>query len=248
VVVELSGAEFGEGQVLSVHGEQLRVQILGRDESSLVPVGDVYVLPPAGQRHLPNDLAICGSESGIWVACRIVGEVDGRLRVVTSAERELVLEKNRVLDPSPVTELNLRRHFELLRAKQEFVDAARRAGLPRIPAGFQPKVGERVVAPRRGDWYGARVKEVSEEGISVEWQGRGEVEVIPPSVVAPEPPYVGTPFVAGQFALQRPETPGARWRPVVVRAVGQEGIKVADITGAKQTVSASDLVPLGREP
>lgn len=254
VVVEQTAAVFFEARVVAAEGGRLRVQAADGDETTTVSASDVYRLVPAataegGERTAlqPSAYAICRSAPQRWVACRVERATDALVTAVTDAGERLELTRDAVLAPSPVTELNLRRHFERTRERREFAEARARAGEPRAPADYRPLPRERVLARAEQGWYTAYVREVGDDGVSVTWQSDRAVSVVSTEAVVPEPPYPAE-FRRGDFVLVRPPTPALPWEAVLVRAVGQDELRVVDIEGRQRSVSAREVVPLAGKP
>jgi hypothetical protein len=246
VVVEQTAAEFFEGRVVAVDSEKLRVQAPGKPRSLMVESSDAYPLPPAKHRFEAGQFAVCRAGRLRWVGCRVQA-VQGQAISVQDVEgRPLRLSPAEVLAPSPVTELNLRRHFERIRTRAAFARAVERAGAPRAPKGWRAAPRERVLAQRDSSWYSARIHEIEKSGLRVRWDADQQISEVSAESVVPQPPYVGE-LGRGDFALM--ELPGGLqpWQPVQVRAVIGADLKVVDIDGEMHSVSRRDVVPLRGE-
>jgi hypothetical protein len=250
VVVEQTAAVFFEGRVLSVDGQRLRVQSAGDKSSVAVAASDVYRLPAPGanggklERPLPGEFAICRDVPQSWRPCRIESVGETSVRAAGPAGERFEVPNDGVLEPSPVTALNLRRHFERTRERLAFDEARARAGEPRPPAEFRPSLKERVLARGEGGWYSAYVREFEDDTVLVTWQSDRGVSAVPKDSVVPEPPYASE-IRRGDFVLMRPLTPALPWPAALVRAVANGELRTVDADGRQHTVSIREVVPLG---
>jgi len=243
VVVEQTAAEFFEGRVLGVDGTMLRVETLEGDSKS-VAKSDVYRLPAAGRKLGAGELAVCSPSPAKWVACRVESVKGQGLLAKDLDGHPLSLDAARVLAPTPVTLLNLERRFARARERANFADAVLRAGAPRAPRSWRPSGKERVVARQDGSWFSARVREVEDDGVSVEWSSDGRVSRIAASDLVPEPPW-GLAPERGTLALVRPDEPTHAWKPVRIVSAGPDYV-VENAGGERHNAALRDLVPLGQ--
>lgn len=244
VVVESAAAEFFQGRVLSVSGETLKVQSAEEGEPVVVSRSDAYrVAMPAASSISPGE-AVCNDAPNKWHGCLVV-KVDGGSSIVRLASGAVVrLERARVLSPTAVTALNVRRLFERLDASRQFADSARRAGEPESPRGWTPERREPVLARRGDDWFSAHVESLqSDGGVVVRWEGEEHPEAVTGSSVVPIPPFART-FAKGEFVLIAPPSKGERWRRVRIEAVGADEAIVVDDTAERIRISVRELVPL----
>ncbi len=244
VVAEQAGAEFFEGRVLAADGDHLRVQAVGGNDSLNVLASDVYRLPQAEREISPNQLAICGGDAD-WVPCRVTAVSSTTLRASNSLGVAFDVARDHVLVPSPLTELNLRRHFARSEAQLAFTHSAERAGEPRPEPGWRVGLHERVLVKRGPDWFTGYVRELSDEGAEVTLSSSAQSLAVPFGALAAEPP---SSFVNelrhGDFVLLRPDTPSDPWPRWQVRAVNGVEIKLNDAAGSTRSASVREVVPL----
>lgn len=244
VVAEQAGAEFFEGRVLAADGDHLRVQAVGGNDSLNVLASDVYRLPQDERELSPNQLAICGVDTD-WVPCRVTAVSGATLRASNSLGATFDVARDHVLVPSPLTELNLKRHFSRSEAQLAFTHRAERAGEPRPEPGWRAGLHERVLVKRGADWFTGYVRELSEEGAEVTLSASGQSLAVPFGALAAEPP---SSFVNelrhGDFVLVRPDTPSDPWPRWQVRAVNGVEIKLNDAGGGTRSASVREVVPL----
>ncbi|HET7545084.1 MAG TPA: hypothetical protein VFK05_34705 [Polyangiaceae bacterium] len=244
VVAEQSAAQFFEGRVLGVDGERLRLQAVGSSDSLNVVASDVYRLPPAPRELTPNMLAICG-RGDAWLPCRLTVISGQALQARTATGEEFDLGRDRLLVPSALTELNLRRYFARSESEQAFVHAAERAGEPRPEPGWRPAFRERLLVKVGTQWFTGYVHEFDGETAEVTLSSGQRSLSAPLSALSAEPP---SSFVnelrRGDFVLFRPESPAQPWPRMQVRALNDTELKLADASGSVKTATVRDIIPL----
>jgi hypothetical protein len=110
VIVEQAAAVFEQRRVLEVAAGRLRVDSTDGGDSLWIASADVYTLgrtfhPAAGA------LAICQHKNE-WLPCKVEQASDARVQARDARGRKLELGSDGVIEPRPVTALNLKRHFE----------------------------------------------------------------------------------------------------------------------------------------
>ena len=244
IVAEQSAAQFFEARVLSADREQLRVQVTGGNDSLTVVASDVYRLPPAPRELSQNMLAICG-QAGSWEPCRLLQVLGDVLPARTATGKAIEVQRDHVLVPSALTELNLKRHFARGEAELAFARSALRAGEPRPEPGWRPTVHERLLVKLGGDWFTGYVREISDDLAQVSLGAAGRSATVSLSALAPEPP---SNFVVelrrGDFVLIRPETQSGPWQRCQIRAVNDKELKLSDAAGALKMATLREVVPL----
>lgn len=245
VVVEQTAAVFEQTRVLEVAGERLRVDSADGGDSTWVQSADVYTIGAAFVPR-PGALVICQHRQR-WLPCRVERSDAHGVQASDAEGRKLALGPGAVLEPRPVTALNLKRHFERFAERRAFLDAFARAGKPARPKGWYPGPRARVLAARDGAWYSAQIFEFDEEVPRVSFALDGRVTELPVAELAPEPPYDVSGLKRGDFVLLRPPGPAQPWKPVEIRSLGDQELKVADVSGELVTVSSRDVVPLSAD-
>jgi hypothetical protein len=244
VVAEQAAAQFFEGRVLAAEADQLRVQAIGGNESLNVVASDVYRLPPAAHALTPNMLAICG-RAEVWEPCRLSQINAGTLRAKSALGVVFEVSRERVLVPSALTELNLKRYFARSEAQLSFARSAERAGEPRPEPSWRPSVHERVLVKLGPDWFTGYVREIADERAQVTLGTAERSAAVSLSALAAEPP---SSFVnelrRGDFVLVRPETPSEPWRRCQIRSLNDQEILLSDAAGAAKSASTREVVPL----
>lgn len=244
VVVESAAAEFFQGRVLSVSAQTLKVQSDDEGEPVVVSRNDAYRVDSSGAASLLPGEAVCNDAPKRWHACLVV-KTDGDGYVVRLISGGTIrLERTRMLAPTAVTALNIRRLFERLDASRQFAQSARRAGEPQSPRGWTPERHEPVLARRGDDWFSAHVESLqSDGGVVVRWEGDEHPGAVAGSAVIPIPPF-GRPFARGEFVLIPPPSKGERWSRVRIEAVGNDEAIVVGETTERIRISVRELVPL----
>jgi len=244
VVAEQSAAQFFEGRVLSVQGDRLRLQAIGGSDSLNVVASDVYRLPPVAHELTLNMLAICG-RGEMWLPCRLSRISGGALQARSAGGELFDLPRDRLLVPSALTELNLKRYFARSESEQAFAHAAARAGDPRPEPGWRPALRERLLVKVGAEWFTGYVRELDSDTAQVALSSPQRSVSAPLSALTAEPP---SSFVSelrrGDFVLFRPDTPSEPWRRMQVRALNDAELKLADATGTSRSATVREVVPL----
>lgn len=246
VVVEPRAAEFFEGTVLAVTAGQLRVAPRDGPEPVRVALADAYRLPAQNVSARVGQLAVCRIDAS-WLGCRVASVAAPAMQVRTPDGLTHAIQHDALLLPSPLTELNLERHFARTAERSAFIAAAAAAGEPVAPVGFRSLPKARVIVRRRGAWESAVVSEVGKKDLYVTFTSDGLKESVTTDIIIPEPPYSAPPR-RGQFALVRPTSPSEAWPRVQVTASTEGAFKVRDAEGTVRVVGERDLVPLSTEP
>lgn len=244
VVAEQSAAQFFEGRVLAVQGDRLRLQAMGGNDSLNVVASDVYRLPAPPREFTANALAICG-RGDAWLPCRLSGASGRELQASTATGETFVVTRERVLVPTALTELNLKRYFTRIAAEQAFLHAAERAGDPRSEPNWRPALRERLLVKVGADWFTGYVRELDSDTATVALSSPQRSATVPLAALSAEPP---SSFVnelrRGDFVLYRPETPSQPWARMQVRAVNDAELKLGDASGIVKTATVREVVPL----
>jgi len=242
VVLEQTAAVFQQTRVLEVADTRLRVDSLDGGDSFWIARADVYTL---GRTFRPavGSLVICQHRNE-WLPCKVEQASGDRLQARDGRGRKLDLGPGQVLEPRPVTALNLRRHFERAAERDAFLAGYAAAGKPPKPSAWLPAPRARVLAARDGEWYSAQIHEFDEEVPRVSFALDGRVTELPVSELAPEPPYDTSGLKRGDFVLRRPPGPAEPWQPVQIRSLGDQELRVADVSGELFTIPLRDVVPL----
>ena len=244
VVAEQSAAEFFEGRVLAVDGERLRLQAFGGSDSLNVAASDVYRLPPAPRELMVNMLAICGRGEA-WLPCRL-SKISGNALQARSANGELFeLTRERVLTPSALTELNLKRYFARSESEQAFARAAERAGEPRPEPSWRPALRERLLVKLGEQWFTGYVRSIDGDTAEISLSSAQRTATVALSALSAEPPssFVGE-LRRGDFVLLRPESPALPWPRMQVRALNDAELKLVDAAGSVKSATVRDVIPL----
>lgn len=243
VVVERVAASFFQGRVLERRDGTLRVQNLVDRSTSQVSVADAYLWPVASGRWSIGDHAIAQVRHEVWEGCRVEALAGEEAQVHLSDGRVVPVPLGKLLRPSALTELNIRRRLERAERDQDFAQAVRRAGAPRAPNGWQPMAHERVIARAGSVWFSARVDSALEEGVAIRWDSDRRRAVLAPSDVVPQ--TIGAVGLErGRFALLRPASPAEPWAAVRVLAVAPPEVTIVGGDSARRVVQARDLIAL----
>lgn len=232
--------------MLSMAPGALKVQTSEEGEPVTVVPSDAYRVERAPRESTPGAPAICSDRPAHWAACRVIDRGGTGIRVSLGSGSDASLPADRVLRPSAVTALNIKKLFEVGESRRRFDEAAVSAGQPRRPSGWLPEVREPVIARRGDHWFTAHVSSMLEDGgVRVVFVGADRPEAVPGSSVVPMPPYTRS-FSLGDFALARPKSASEPWARVRIDAMGPEEAVVVDEAGERQRFEVRQLVPLMR--
>lgn len=248
VVVEISEAQFVEGQVLGLDDAKIRVQTVNDGDQLRVDRSDVSRTNDTLLHASPRQYAICEWQPHQWVGCQIEGVDAQSLQVLSLQGERESLDSSRVLRASVATSQSQARLFEAARARGRFEFEARAAGPPHRPAGWHPAVGDSVVARRGNNWINARVIRDTDGGVQVSWAGDDGVgnlrsaDVMPSLLVSAVPPAVGSFVLVRGTAV--PQHDPNQWLRGRVEAANDTEVIIADRDGKRHRVALRDVVPL----
>jgi hypothetical protein len=244
-VVEIEAGEFTVGQALRIDGSHVELQAASDGALFRAPVGNAYRLPASEWQGKVGDLAVCEVASKTWEACEVTAITGDHVSTLTLDGDERALGRSALLSPNRVTALNIKERFVQARERGRFVERAKRAGLPRVPSDWLPKVDRDALGRKGGEWYTARVRQFVDAGVEVDFHGGDQGFRTAKAALAPLPPYRAHELEVGSFVLVRPKNPGQAWSPAEVVAQTTRGAIVTDRNGDKREISRRDLVPLG---
>lgn len=244
VLAEQAAAEFFEGRVLAVDGDRLRLQAVGGNDSLNVAASDVYRLPPPAHELTVNMLAIC-AQGDRWLPCRLTKISGNALQARTASGEPFDLTRDRLLAPSALTELNLKRHFARSEAERAFVQAAERAGDPRPEPSWRPALRERLLVKLGEHWFTGYVRSIDGDAAEISLSSAQKSATVALSALSAEPPssFAGE-LRRGDFVLLRPESPALPWQRLQVRAVNDAEFKLVDAAGSVKSATVRDVIPL----
>ncbi len=242
VVVERAAASFAEARVVDATPQLLRAQTVLEGQSIELTPGEAYRLPPETATTLQGTLGICGDERGGWFACRVLSRAPLELRIEDDQGSVMTVARERSLEPSGVTKLNLQRYFAQLEQRRSFERAVQQAGAPRQPRGFRLHVGSEVLFSRDRVWSSGRVEQAKHHRVQLRLANGDQYE-FDEKAVAPAPPNCGV-AARGELALLRPFGPAAAWTAVRVTAVDAPNATVEAPLQAPWAVPLRELCPL----
>ena len=250
VVAEYARAAFFEGTVSVVGRESLSIVEQGASTTREVDAANVYRLEAGGKKQWSKGaLAICRMGAHRWLACRVEGSVDDKVAVVDEKGEKASLATDSIIEPTPVTKLNLENVFERAEKAKTFAKGVLEAGGLHRPADWEPRAGEGVIVRSGGAYVSAVVNEVRRNLLLVQINGRGEKpQAVAPEDVWPQPPVDASTAVGG-YACVRPPAGEYVWGVVRVNQRQDAKVVVSTPAGDERTVDAKDLLPFeSRKP
>lgn len=249
--MERRAAEFEEARVLRVEPNAVRVQSSGDGRISQLRASEIYRLNRSTAHSLDHrgGYRICGQQNHLWVACRLeqttssLAAQESELFARNADGKQLKVKKDRILEPTDFTRLNIETLFTRAERQNAFRLELLQAGRPRAFEGWSAKPREKVIARNGQGWYSARIFEIEKHSLRVKWLRNNRVQRLAKSDVIPEPPYPAR-LHPGSFALMRPTARSEAWPFVKLVRVSDEMATVLTPEQEQQEVSRKDLVPL----
>lgn len=248
-VVLIGKASVRFGEVTGVEGGMVRYRYGDRSpKSHSVERSKAYAVRADHRtRARAGDAAICKMKEGAfgWEPCTVKSVDAGKYEVADDDGDEKTVAGADVVWPEPEQRAELKVAIDARLARQAFVSAAREAGSPKRPDGYQPKVGETVLARFAHTWCKARVKDIAGDYATVEWirsSERNPTSKQKLSRIVPAPTGAA-PISPGTYVLV-PPLRGSAWEYGRVKSKTAEGYAVAYRDGQQRTVAAEDVVPL----
>jgi hypothetical protein len=246
VVIESATATFVEGVVSALERERAKIDVLPVGKVVEHPLSDVYVPGrPSKGALTAGSFAVCHMPDGRWRGCRIDAFDGDRVRVMGDDALAVEVGREDLLAPTPVTELNVRQRFDRAAKRRAFREGAKSAVRPRVPDGWRPRVGEKVVARRDGLWMGAQLKELARTSARILWDDDRRVVSWNLADIAPQPPVEFPPTV-GSYVLAHPVAGPRPWTVMRVESAGELTLVVADEGGDTWQLAPRDVLPMDR--
>lgn len=236
--------QLGEGVVESIEGTRYKIKYGTSSETK--EESDIYALPKAGAKPAikVGDMVAAKTETGAtyWAGAEILS-VNGDVIEV----KELVYDRTINLSPDKIMIVRPATAAEFKRAKgeKEFSAKAKQAK-PRPPAGYKPKVGDRVVAEwMANNWWEGSITSVAGEKAKIKWQSFNESELGFDKVVPYPKAETSTamPVVNG-YVLVQPDGSTGQWNYAQVTAVNGNSADVKFANGKTRPLKAGEFIVL----
>lgn len=250
VVAEYARAAFFEGTVSVVGRESLSIVEQGVGTTREVDAANVYRLESgANKKWSKGVLAICQMGDHRWLACRVQGTDGDKVAVVDEKGEKASLATGAMIEPSPVTKLNLENVFERVDKARSFAKGVLEAGALHRPADWEPRAGEGVIVRSGGAYVSAVVHEARRNLLLLQVNGQGEKpKAVAPEDVWPQPPVDASTTIGG-YACVRPPAGEYVWGVVRIDQHQDAKVVVSTPAGDERSVDAKDLLPFeSRKP
>ena len=234
---------LGEGVVESIEGTRYKIKygttVDTADES------DLYALPKAGAKLSvkAGDMVAAKMSSGAYWGGAEVLSVTGDVVEVKGLYYgntvSLSPDKIIVVRPAAVAE------FQKIKAENEFKKKANSAN-PHAPAGYKPKVGERVVAEwQPNSWWGGEVISIAGDKAKIKW-GSFPISDIGLEKIMPFPkPETATAMpTANGYVLVKSDSGSGEWYYAQVTAVNGNSADVKFADGKTRSIKADEYIAL----
>ncbi|PIE05554.1 MAG: hypothetical protein CSA75_04135, partial [Sorangium cellulosum] len=205
VVVESGKANFWEGKVLRVEGSTVVYEYGVNRAKGEAEIHRVYVLKEGRQTAAKtNDMAVCKTGPAAWNACEIKRLERGVFVADDVWGKAHELNALDVIFPNEATRGRIKEKLGRASGHRDFINAAKAAGLPRKPEGWQPRPGDDIVAKfTDSSWYGGRIRRLTPTKIHVAWDDKSKPSERNHEQVAPKPKEAFE-VREGQYVLGRP--------------------------------------------
>jgi hypothetical protein len=235
---------LAEGKIDGMDGARYKIKygdsIETKDES------DIYPLPKPGVKPQvkAGDMVAAKLESRSWWAgsevlsvSDDVIEVKGLFYGNTASvapDKIIVVRSPQVAD------------FKKLKNEKEF-SAKAKAMRPQPPAGWKPKVGERVIAEwSGGSWWVAEVVSLASDTAKLKWLATFPNSDLSFSKIMPYPKAATatTMPAVSSYVLVKPDSDGGQWDYAQVTAVNGQAADVKFANGKTRSIKADEYIAL----
>lgn len=241
-VRKFSPQGYVEGKVEKIEGSRYEVRYGTTIDK--VDAVDVYALPKQGAKVdvKAGDVVVAYERESYWPGCTVKSVSDDIVEVeIIDSKRTMSVPHEKVIKISPAGAAEFKKYGE----KKAFEDMAK-SKKPTVPAGYKPKVGEKVLAKwSTSSWYPGVVKSLTANDATVDWPSFSDSTVAFESIL-PFPKTgsaTGSPK-AGDFVLVRPASDTSGWDYAQVTSVNGQDVEVKFSDGKTATAKAGDYVPL----
>ncbi len=243
-VVYQSGREgLTEGVIESVEGSRYKIKygttVATAEES------DVYSLPKAGAKPSvkAGDMVAAKINAGSYWAGAEVVSVNGDVIEV----KDLFYGNTVSLSPDKILVVRAPAvaGFQKVKAEKEFSTKAKQSK-PKPPAGYKPKVGDRVVAEWSGGaWWVGEISGVTGEKAKIKWESFKESELAVDKIIPyPKAETSTTMPAANSYVLVKPEGGSGQWHYAQVTAVNGNSADVKFPDGKTKPIKADEYIAL----
>jgi len=244
VTFPFSREGYGEGTVESIDGSRYKIKYGNSTETK--EASDVYGLPKAGAKPAlkVGDMVIAKLESGAyWAGVEVISVSDSVVEVKElwrGGTKSLSFDQVIVVRPAAVAE------FRKLKGENEFTAKAKQAR-PHPPAGYKPKVGERVVAEWSGNaWWVGEIVSVSSDKAKLKWLATFPESELDLARIMPFPKAATAKTLpaANSYVLVKPSSDSGQWTYAQVTVVNADSAEVKFANGKTQPIKADEYIAL----
>lgn len=231
VVARWGPALFAAGRVESIDNDKKEAKVVWDHESSPsdVDMADIFPLPKQGEpiSVRPGDYTLVKSLVDHWWTGAEIREISGNVikaKIVNGGEI-VNLPSEKVLAVSEVVAADIK----LQAGREDFLNKAYEHR-PAVPAGFVPKVGDRILGEwTTNAWFGGKVKAVSDGNATIVWENGMKPDDAAFDKIVPYPTAGNDKSspVTGDYVLVKPSNgnPKAAWLYAIVTGINDLGIE-----------------------
>ena len=235
---------LAEGKIEGMDG--VRYKIKYGDSTQIKDESDIYPLPKPGTKPQVKvgDMVAAKFESGAyWAGSEVMSISDDVIEL-----KGLFYGNTASFAPDKIIVVRAPQaaDFRKLKNEKDF-SAKAKAMRPRAPAGWKPKVGERVIAEWSGGaWWVAEVVSVASDTAKLKW-----LATFPPSDLVfdkimpyPKAATATTLPAVDSYVLVKPDSDNAQWNYAQVTAVNGQSAEVKFADGKTRSIKADGYIAL----
>lgn len=243
VVARWSSDSFYEGKVESIDGSRARIAWSDNSSPSQVDMADVYALPKAGAKPdvKVGDVVLGKRSTGTyWNGAEITSITDGVYVVkYTNDNNTGNLPPEKIVAISAATAAD----FKSQAGKNDFLTKAQ-AGSPVRPAGYKPKVGDRVLGEWTSkSWYPAKVTAIAGGKATLAWEDNSKpTELAFDKFFAFPTAANSSPASTGDYLIVKPASGNGKWDYAQVTSATGGAVEAKMADGSTRSLKPGDYV------
>jgi hypothetical protein len=243
VVYKFSRQGYVEGKVEKIEGSRYEIKY-GTSNNKIESI-DVHALPKAGDKLdvKAGDVVVARVRDEYWAGSIVKSVTADTLELeVIENGNQLTVPHEKAIKVSPASAAEFKKYAD----EVGFLRNAK-AKRPQAPAGYKPKVGERVVAEWSANaWWVGEVVTVSGEKVKLKWLATFPESELSLEKVMPYPTAATATLMPkqGDFVLVKPGDDKSSWSYAQVTSVSGQSAEVKQADGKTRTIKAGDYIAL----
>lgn len=233
---------LAEGKIDSMDGARYKIKY--GDSMETKDESDIYPLPKSGVKPQvkAGDMVAAKMESGAyWAGSEVLSVSDDVIEV-----KGLYYGRTASLAPDKIIVVRAPQvaDFKKLKSEKDF-SAKAKAMRPQNPAGWKPKVGDRVVAEwSAGSWWVGEVTGLAGSMAKLKWPSSFPASELSFDKLAPLPKAGATMPAVDSFVLVKPDSDSGQWQYAQVTAVNGQSADIKFADGKTRSIKAGEYIAL----